>query len=302
MVSSLGLGTVELGTDYGLPQGGRLPARPSRSEAVGLLLEAFRRGLDFVDTAPGYGKAEEIVGEALARWGGVPPVVATKLYCPSLAELTYPPALHRGVRRAVESSLRRLGLPRIPLLQIHNASEDALESPEFATVLRELVETGLVEHLGATTYGESATRAAIATPWCETVQLAHSVLDQEPSGRLIGLAVDNGTGVIVRSALLKGVLSERVADLPAKLRPLLPRVAIVEEVSRALAETLAQTALRFVLSDRRVSTVIAGIDRPSYLDEDVAAWEAPPLPPRSRAALAAAHEDSDLTDPGTWGF
>ena len=301
-ISALGIGTVELGLPYGIPKGGQLPSPPRVEEGVELLHKAFASGVDFVDTAPGYGRAEQVVGAALASWSGPRPVVATKVFCPSLAELSYPPALRRGIRRSIEGSLRNLGLTRLALLQVHNATEEALASPELAGVLREMVDCGLVEHLGATTYEAEATRAGIAAPWCETLQIAYNVLAQEPAGRLIGLAGHTGTGIIARSALLKGVLTDRSARLPEELRPLAPSIALAAEISDSLGESLAQTALRFVLSDPRVATTVVGVDRPRYLDAAITAWQAPPLPPRSRAALAAAHTDSELTDPRTWSF
>lgn len=301
-VSTLGFGTVELGMDYGLPHEGALPSAPSLDEGVALLLAAFAAGVDLVDTAPGYGRAEAVVGEALARWPGRKPVLATKVPCPDAALLANGPALGAAMRGSLEASLRRLGVPCVDLVQVHNATEEALRSPAFGAALDALIEGGLVGHLGASTYGPEAARAAIAAPWCETLQLAFNVLDQEPASTLIDEARDAGMGIIARSALLKGVLAADAASLPESLRPLAPSLARARAVAARHGEALPALALRFILSDPRVDTVLVGIDRPEYLDADVAAWRAPPLPPEEVAALRAVHVGTSLTDPRTWGF
>ena len=111
-----------------------------------------------------------------------------------------------------------------------------------------------------------------------------------------------GMGVLVRSALLKGVLGTPGGALPDRLRPLAPALARAAETAASVGEPLPRLALRFVLSDPRVDSVLVGIDRPAYLAEDVAAWRCPPLPAPVMAALRDARTASPLTDPRTWGF
>lgn len=305
-VSTLGFGTVELGLDYGLPKDGALPRAPSEEEGVALLLAAFAEGVDVIDTAPGYGRAEAVVGAALRRWTGPRPFVATKVPCPDAAALAAaaaaPDGLARTLRASLEASLGRLGLRRVDLVQVHNATEDALRAPALAAAMEGLAAAGLTCHLGASTYGPAAARAAIAAPWCETIQLAYNLLDQHPASALIDEAKAAGMGVLVRSALLKGVLASAGDALPAALRPLLGALARAASGAAALHQPLAETALQFVLSDERVDTVLVGIDRPAFLETDLRVWRARPLAPPTLAALRAVHDGSALTDPRTWGF
>jgi len=305
-VSALGFGTVELGLDYGLPRDGALPPAPSEDAGVALLLAAFAEGVDVVDTAPGYGRAETVVGAALRRWAGPRPFVATKVPCPDAAALAAaaarPETLAHALRTSLEGSLERLGLPCVDLVQVHSGTPQALRSPALGAAMERLVGAGLARHAGASTYGEEAARAAITAPWCETLQLAYNLLDQQPASALVDAARAAGKGVIVRSALLKGVLATASAALPAPLRPLASALDRAVEGAAALSPSLADTALRFVLSDPRVDTVLVGIDRPEYLAADLRAWRAAPLPASTLAALSAVHVDSTLTDPRTWGF
>lgn len=300
-VSRLGFGTVELGMSYGLPAAGDFPAPPADDEAVALLHAAFAAGVNFVDTAPGYGRAEELVGRALASWRGPAPIVATKVTCPDAAQLADGAALADLVERSVETSRRRLDRDQIALLQVHNATVEALESAPFLEALQRCVERGWVAHLGASTYGAEAARAAIDGGACATLQLAYSVLDQQPAEEVIERAREADVGVIARSVLLKGVLGTP-GELPERLQGLAPTVSALDEIATAAGETVAESCLRFVLSNASVATAILGIDRRSFLDADLRAWQRGPLDEAALARLEPFHVGGALTDPRTWGF
>lgn len=112
-------------------------------------------GLDFFDTAEAYawGKGEQILG-ALARKCGRPIVIATK-YAP-LQGRGGPRSIHRGLA----GSLKRLGVPRVDLYQIHWADRD--ETPIDATmeVLAEAVHDGRARAVGVSNYRASEMREA----------------------------------------------------------------------------------------------------------------------------------------------
>ncbi len=301
-VSRLGFGTVELGMSYGLPRTDGFPKPLPDREAVSLLHESFEKGVNFVDTAPGYGRAEEIVGLALSSWKGHAPVVATKVTCPSGENLADPASLARFVERSVEQSRHLLDRDRLALLQVHNATVEALESEPFSEVLQGLVERGLVAFLGASTYGPEAAHAAIENGWCASLQIAYNVLDQNPAAELIREAARRNIGVIARSVLLKGVLSAETGGLPEALRPLEPALATLGQSASQEGESVVSTCVRFALSHPDVSTCILGIDRPAYLHEDLESWQRGPLPEATIHRLRALHVGGHATDPRTWGF
>jgi aryl-alcohol dehydrogenase-like predicted oxidoreductase len=146
-------------------------------EAFGACLEA---GLDFFDTAEsyGWGKGEQILG-ALARKSGRSVVIATK-YAP-LQGRGGPKALLKGLA----GSLRRLGVPRIDLYQLHWADRD--EAPIDATmeVLAEAVHAGQVRAVGVSNFRASEMREAHAALERRGVPLAtnqvhYSLLHRSP--------------------------------------------------------------------------------------------------------------------------
>ncbi len=218
-MNALGLGTAALGTRYGAPGGERdAPASRTASRTIARALEA---GVRFIDTAPAYGEAERIVGEACA---GAECAVATKVAIPAGGwEGLAGAAVAEHVRRSCERSLEALRRSRLDLLQIHNADAALIARDEIPAALEALRGEGLVAACGATVYGEENALAAIACPTFDAVQIAYSALDRRPERSVLPAARAAGTSVIARSVLLRGVLSSAGGALAGAVRATAPR-------------------------------------------------------------------------------
>ena len=100
-VSPIGLGTVQIGMPYGIGK----PAPPPDEKCISLLHRACEAGINYIDTAAGYGRSEELVGKAFARFTPKP-VVATKV---TLRKNQQDPENLRGafLRKHIEESVLR---------------------------------------------------------------------------------------------------------------------------------------------------------------------------------------------------
>ena len=156
-VSSLGLGTVEIGLPYGIG----VKTLPSDKEAEHILKTAIELGITYFDTARGYGVAEERIGKfGNSQLEGI--VVGTKCaqFLREEPNLTGPP-LEKRIREEVDLSRKFLKLSTLPLLQLH------IESPNFDN-LEELIEIASklqaeekVQHIGLACRGENVPLAAL---------------------------------------------------------------------------------------------------------------------------------------------
>jgi aryl-alcohol dehydrogenase-like predicted oxidoreductase len=252
--ATLGVGTAALAAPYGAPDAVR-PA-PDRGEARRTLLAAFERGVRFFDTAPAYGGAEALIGEAL---GGHECAIATKLAIPPAGWKALSPRETRDhVRASAAASLRALRRERLDLLQIHNAQAALVRSGPLVEALAELSSEGLVASVGATVYGEADALATIAAPGIDVVQVPFSPLDRRPERRVLPAAAAAGTAVLARSLLLHGVLSPAGRALSGAFAPL---AAAAEEARRALGATWAQlpgAAVAFVVGRPGVACALLG--------------------------------------------
>jgi aryl-alcohol dehydrogenase-like predicted oxidoreductase len=283
-VSSIGFGTVSLGIEYGITAPGEF-GRPADDEASALLREAFARGVSLYDTAPAYGESERLLGAALPGQA----IIATKV----------------SIGADVEASLRRshelLGRPQLDVVQIHNASVDTFRSSPLLVTLEEARDRGLVRFIGASVYSEDQALAAIESGRIDVLQVAYNLLDQRMASRVFPAASAAGVGVLVRSAFLKGALTDKAAHLPPALGELRAAVERVQTELGVDAAGLSQLAFRFCLSHPSVSAVLFGARTAAELAATLTFAEAGPLPAdllqrTSKLALT----DDRLLNPARW--
>jgi len=294
-VSELSLGTVSLGIDYGIPVPGDF-GRPSDDESIALIRHAVRRGITLIDTAPAYGDAERILGRALPAGSGV--VIATKLH-PSAAHKA---DISAAVRASLESSCAALCRPMLDIVQIPNATREAIVDGALTRALLAARDAGTVRFLGATVYDEPAALAVINSGQFDVLQIAFDLLDQRKQREVVPRAVDSGVAVVVRSAFMKGALTRKAEHLPDDLRELRARATHARDVIAGGSwETLARVAVRFCLSDLRVSTVLTGPRTLAELEDALLAEAAGPLDVETlNIARTLALEDDALLNPSRW--
>ncbi|MBM3262953.1 MAG: aldo/keto reductase [candidate division Zixibacteria bacterium] len=305
LVSEISLGTVELGLDYGI----RTEAgtnQPTPAEAERLLHHAVDIGINFLDTAAAYGTSETLIGKALRdRRSEI--YIATK--CMHYHDPTgSAPEIQRQMTASIDESLRRLQTDRIDLIQIHGRDDPALEMRMVREgialeTLQVAKRAGKVRFIGYSSYLPEVTLAILSQGEWDTLQIAYNIFDRRNEETVIPAARKSDTGVIIRSALLKGALTDRARHLPEHLRPLAERTDRLRGLLTDRIATLPQLALRFVLSCPDISTVIVGADRTAYVEEAVATSDGEGLPGDVWEAVQSERIDNpDLLNPGKWGI
>ncbi len=301
-VSALAMGTVELGLDYGIRTPGHY-GRPSTAEATRLVHAALAAGINFLDTARAYGQSEAVLGQALrGKREGV--VLATKVSTQRTDGSTPTgEALRRSMLSSLHESLTQLRTEWVDLWQIHNLDAALLaQSDLLAEMFEEVKQAGKVRWLGASTYGVDMPAAAVRCGHFDTVQVTYSVLDQRLADDVLPLAAAHNVGIVARSVLLQGALTERGDYLPDHLEPLRARS---RRFRQAVAEsgldlTPAQAALAFALHQPQLGAVLVGVRSQQELREDLRAV-AVILPDELLALFHRLRLDNaELLNPGTW--
>lgn len=296
-VSVLGLGTTEIGFVYGI--GPR--ELPSDTEAIHLLQHIVDRGVTFIDTANYYGVAEErIAASGITKKPGV--IVASK--CGHVLDRSEPitdEELRSQFRAEVEDSLKKLKMESIPLVQVHGGTAEQIGSGLISHVMNEMKTEGKLQFFGISTRGEDAPLAAIKDGNFDTLQLAHSILDQRMVSRVFAEASKHEIGVINRSVLLKGALTPARAHLAPSLAQLKSHADKAELIAQDLGITLPQLAVRFAISNPVVSSALVGSSKIKNLDSAIDAAEEGPLPTDILQELYdLAIADPKQVDPKNW--
>jgi aryl-alcohol dehydrogenase-like predicted oxidoreductase len=227
-----------------------------RVEALRVLRRLPELGVNFIDTADSYGPfvSEDLIREALHPYDGI--VVATKggytRHGPDeWEELGRPEYL----RQCVLMSLRRLGVERIDLWQLHRIDEKTPRDEQFG-VIADMQREGLIRHVGLSEV---------------------SVADIEDARRYFAVAsVQNMYNLVSRGSedVLDFCEREGIAFIPwypLGAGRLTREGTVLDRVARKLGATGAQVALAWVLQRSRVMLPIPGTSRVSHLEENVAA-------------------------------
>lgn len=282
-VSSLGLGCMGISFSYA--------TQLSKEEGVALIRAAVERGVTFFDTAEVYGPFvnEEVVGEAL-RPVRERVVIATKFgfdIDPSSGQNRGVSSQPQHIRRAVEGSLRRLGIETIDLLYQHRV-DPHVPIEEVAGTVKALIGEGKVKHFGMSEPGVQTLRRAHAVQPVAALQNEYSLWWRAPETNGILQACDDlGIGFVPYSPLGKGFLTGAMSKdtkLPENdFRSSVPRFsreameknqAFVDLLRRVAGEkgaTPAQIALAWLLAQRPYIVPIPGTTKLQRLEENIGA-------------------------------
>jgi aryl-alcohol dehydrogenase-like predicted oxidoreductase len=273
-VSEIGLGCASY---WGLP-------RFDEGEAVRLVHRALDLGVTLFDTAPGYsrGEAEPRLGRALKGRDLDRLVIATKVGTfhagGGRMGRDFSPA---AITASVEASLRRLGLERLALVQLHGPAAAELNDDLFEALER-LRRRGLAAAFGANSFDPAVISAIIAAPGLDVVMLDYNVLRPERAV-LIDAAAAQGKGVLAGMPLAMGHVDGQIRKLRG-LRDLWYAARALKSHRQEVAlgrrfaflrhldgMSAAQASLAYVLEHPGVSVAVMGTTRMAHLEANVAA-------------------------------
>ena len=241
-VPAIGLGTWQVLDVRG-------PEEESRHEVVRAALE---EDANLFDSSPMYGEAERVLGDALRKFGRDRAIVATKVWTSN----------DREAERQIERSLGYFG-GRVELYQVHNL----VVVERRLNTLRRLKQEGRVRAVGATHYSRAAfgdLASVMRSGRVEFVQVPYNATETAAAEELLPLAQELGLGVISMVPLGSGRLVSRA-----------PSQRDLEPLREFGVDTWAQALLKFVLSDRRVSSAIPATSSPERMRENARAGEPP---------------------------
>ncbi len=264
----LGLGTVQFGQDYGVSN---LRGRVPLEDVASILRHAASAGMGTLDTAAGYGEAEQVLGSLHSLTGPFRLVTKT---------IPLKNGLDAVLARARKSA-ETLGRKPVDLLLVHSAS-DLLgdEASRLWNGLLALRQEGLFGGIGISAYVADDPVALARRFRPAAMQVPLSLLDQRlvRNGALASIK-ELGVEIHARSLFLQGLLFLEDDKLPAKLSVAAPHLAALRARLKDAGTTPLAAALAFVLSHPEIDVGIVGVTAVSELEEilDAAAEAMPKL-------------------------
>lgn len=285
-VSEIGFGAWQIGGSWGKVDDGA---------SIRTLLHAFERGINFVDTAELYGSghSERIIGEALRQWSGDKIYVATKAQPTVWPNPDDPAPQLRGrfpewhLRANVEASLRRLGVERIDLFQLHSWGPSGHRELDWLETLNDLRAEGKIDQIGVSLRDNHPEEGVILARLGLVVseQVIFNMFEQPPRDALLPAAQESGTAIIARVPLDSGSLTGNWdAETYGRFEPgsqphqmfrgerfaeTLRRLSALKDDVAPFYPSLAEAAMRYVLAHDAVSVLIPGMKTPEEVDMNV---------------------------------
>lgn len=283
----------------------------SETDSVWQALElSVELGCNFFDTAWGYGAgaSEQILGQLIKKHPDKKLYNATKIppknfKWPSRRgyklEDVFPP---EHIRDFTEKSLKNLDLPKIDLMQFHVWEDDWAEDERWQRAVEDLKREGLVGSFGVSINRWEPWNAlqTLRTGLIDSVQVIYNIFDQNPEDELFPLCRELNIGVIARVPFDEGTLTGTLTKdskwpegdwrnsyfVPENL---IPSVERAEALKPLVPEgmTLPEMALRFILSNPDVGTIIPGMRSTNNVRANIATSDTGKLPDDLLAQLKA---------------
>ena len=301
-VSEIGLGAWQLANpDWGLDD---------RSEALRIIQKSLEAGCNFFDTAPGYGggRSEELLGEGL-KSVRKDVIICTKFSHSS--EDGEPDFDAKNIRPVLEGSFHSLQTDYVDILLLHNPPRKLMDgrvAPELYEEMEKLKAEGKIREYGISLDWREEVEMAVDTTKSKALEVFFNALYQEPLPAF-QKAYEHGVGIIVKVPLDSGWLSGRYQkghqfdDVRNRWPPevVARRSELVEQFAKLVPEgtSMAHAALRFILAQPQVSTVIPGAKTVEQALDNFAAAEKQ-LSPEVIQSMYELWEREIMSDPLPW--
>jgi len=245
-------------------------------ESTDAIIRALELGVNFIDTAPvyGFGKSEEIVGRALRQWGRDGVVVATKCGLEwDEKERIRRNASPERIAREVDDSLRRLGIDRIDIYQIHWPDPNTPFEKSIEALLKAR-DQGKIRYIGVSNFNHDQLREISQAGPVISLQPPYNMFEREAEKEILPYCRDNRVATLVYGGLCRGLLTGKFTgteqfprgDLrradpkfkPDRFKKYVKAAADIKKLAATYGKTCAQFALKWALQQPGVTCVIAG--------------------------------------------
>lgn len=272
-LSRLMVGTVQFGIPYGVAN---QTGQPSYRDVVEIVAAMIEGGVNCFDTAAAYGNSEDVLGRSLIELGVMDRVtVVTKVRALSPAELADPNLAAKAIEQSVSESRRRLQMDVLPMVLFHREAD-----APFYEQLEKLRDRGWLKRYGVSCDNRPGPAATFATSGhFSALQLPANILDhRHRQSGIFKTARERGVSVFIRSVYLQGLLLMPEEQIPQQLRDVIPARCRLQDLAASSGMDLAELALRYMLSQDGVTSVIVGVETIRQAHENSALFARGPLP------------------------
>lgn len=276
------LGTVQFGLAYGI---NNKTGRPDEKQILELLQLAWDNGIRELDTAQDYGNSEEVLGECFKK---LP--LNFKVHS-KFSDSGIP------IQEAIDSSLRRLGIPKLEYFYFHKFSDYLA----YRSLKPDGEELSNCEGLAVSVYDEDEMRVVLNDSFVKAIQLPLNLLDcSEEKVNLIKEAREKGHKIYIRSVFLQGLLLMSPESLPEKLEIFKEALISLDKICLENNLSRRDLALGFINNVSGIDGMLIGVDTAAQLQENIQSFKTQLSPAVLNEIKKITIEDRSLLLPKNW--
>lgn len=268
-ISRLTLGTVALGMNYGISNS---EDRPGRANSFGIISSALKAGINTLDTARGYGEAEQLIGDFLSNGEIDQPVNVVTKFKISPENLMNKEKARTEVYQLVRTSIRLLKLKYIPVCLFHMDRRLPLDDvfEILPSILDDLKNDGLIDVAGVSIDHPDEAALFLKHPVFGAMQVPLNIFDTRvvKNGALDKLQTE-GKIVFARSIFLQGLFFMNPGDLKGNLSGARKYIEILQSIARDANMSIAQLAFSFVNSMQGISSIVFGAVTQDQVEQNI---------------------------------
>lgn len=303
-ISRLTLGTVALGMNYGISN---TEDKPDKAHAFGIISSALKAGINTLDTARGYGEAEQLIGDFLENKEIDQPVNIVTKFRLSPENLSIKEKVREEIYNSVRSSLSLLKLKRIPICLLHMNRrlqlDDVLEN--LPSILGDLKNDGLIDIAGVSVDHPNEAVSFLEHPVIGAFQVPLNLFDTRAikNGSLDRMHKE-GKIVFVRSIFLQGLFFMNPHSLKGNVAEAAKYIETLQDIARRANTSIAQLAFSFINSLQGISSIVFGAVNQNQVKQNTDLLETGAISNEIKE-LIKSHFDQvpeHIITPGQWSF
>ena len=264
-ISSLGLGTVQFGCNYGFSK------EKSQKEVDEIIVLCSKNGINFLDTARDYDNSERKIGNFLQKSGLRNKFfVATKLSKIDYFSARKKERLKQKIFQSLNRSCKDLRCNSIDLLQMHQTDKYLLNNGYFWDIISLLKKEKKISSFGVSVYEVDILKETIEKRGKEIdfVQLPYNIFDRRFE-KIFGYIRSNNIEIICRSVFLKGIITAEEKEIPKELKEILKYKKVVSKIAKKFETSIFEICLAFVILNSNILTTIIGVNSKEELEKNI---------------------------------
>ncbi|WP_243297587.1 aldo/keto reductase [Bacillus litorisediminis] len=276
--SKLILGTAQLGSMYGI---GNKTGKPTKQQALEIIRFAFARGIKTLDTAPGYGDSESIIGEFLNEQRKIQqnlPAIITKIPSVNLSSSYSSECIDILIEKSIHTSLNQLNIETIDVCLLHHPKDMISYKGQVVSSVLRLKNEGVIKKIGVSVYTPEEVKMAVSLGCFDVIQVPINIMDHRllHSGLLHDL-YKSKIDIYARSIYLQGLLFLDPDDLPPYLQCAKKPLENLRELSSQTGLSVSELSMLFVRDIPEIKKMVIGCETKSQLKRNLQIMTLPKL-------------------------